>query len=263
MNINCRNNHRHNTKEHAYIKNFICMSLIIGAIFIYLVGGQYKMVMASGIENNAATVSTVADEISENLNKKVDNFELPWNLILINPWNSLPENFKVERTQLKNGHSIDKRAYPELQEMMDDARKQGLSPLICSSYRTNEKQTTLFQNQIKKQLAKGLSNERAIEEAKKWVAEPGTSEHQVGLAVDIVAISYQILDEKQADTKEQKWLMENSYKYGFILRYPKDKVNVTGIAYEPWHYRYVGKEAAKEIYEKGICLEEYIESLKK
>ena len=90
------------------------------------------------------------------------------------------------------------------------------------------------------------------------MARPGTSEHQLGLALDIVSTSYTNLDKKQERTKEQKWLMANSYKYGFILRYPSDKCDITGINYEPWHYRYVGKAAAKEIYEKGICLEEYL-----
>ena len=90
------------------------------------------------------------------------------------------------------------------------------------------------------------------------MAVPGTSEHQLGLALDIVDVANQVLDERQENTEVQKWLMKNSWKYGFILRYPTDKSDITGISYEPWHYRYVGKEAAKEIYEAGICLEEYL-----
>ena len=95
-------------------------------------------------------------------------------------------------------------------------------------------------------------------EAARWVARPGTSEHQTGLALDIVAASYQVLDEKQEDTAEQQWLMENSWKYGFILRYPSEKSGITGIGYEPWHYRYVGRAAAAEIHCAGVCLEEYL-----
>ena len=91
-----------------------------------------------------------------------------------------------------------------------------------------------------------------------YVARPGCSEHQTGLALDIVAAGYQILDEEQEDTAEQKWLMENSWKYGFILRYPSEKSDITGIGYEPWHYRYVGKAAAADIYRTGVCLEEYL-----
>lgn len=185
-----------------------------------------------------------------------------WNLLLVNPWNKVPSDFSVELTQLKNGHAIDKRAYPDLQDMMDAIRAEGLSPLICSSYRTNEKQQTLYNNQVSKYLARGYSQSEAETEAGKWVAVPGTSEHQTGLAVDIVDMNYQLLDEKQEDTAVQKWLMKNSYKYGFILRYPSDKSEITGINYEPWHYRYVGKEVAKDIYEQGICLEEYLDATK-
>lgn len=184
-----------------------------------------------------------------------------WNLILVNPRNRLPEELTVELTPLKNGQAIDKRVYNDLQAMMDAARDEGLSPLICSSYRTNEKQQTLYNSEVRRNLAKGYTQKDAQAEAGKWVAVPGTSEHQTGLAVDIVDLNYQLLDEGQEKTPVQKWLMENSYKYGFILRYPSDKSNITGINYEPWHYRYVGKKAAKEIYEKGLCFEEYLEGL--
>lgn len=95
-------------------------------------------------------------------------------------------------------------------------------------------------------------------EAARWVAPPGTSEHQTGLALDIVSADYQLLDEKQAETPEQQWLMEHCWEYGFVLRYPTDKSAVTGIGYEPWHYRYVGKEAAREMVRRGVCLEEYL-----
>jgi len=181
-----------------------------------------------------------------------------WKLILVNKWNKVPRKYSVNRIELNNGHSIDERAYPDLQDMMDAARAEGLSPILCSSYRTSNQQRTLYERQVQKYLDKGYSQEEAEAEAGKWVALPGTSEHQTGLAVDIVALSYQLLDRGQEDTAEQKWLMENSYKYGYILRYPTDKSDITGIYYEPWHYRYVGKEAAKEIYESGLCLEEYL-----
>ena len=93
------------------------------------------------------------------------------------------------------------------------------------------------------------------------MAVPGTSEHQLGLAVDIVDRSNQNLDESQEDTAVQQWLMAHSWEYGFILRFPTGKSDITGIIYEPWHYRYVGRDAAKEIYDRGICLEEYLDGL--
>ena len=181
-----------------------------------------------------------------------------WNLFLVNLWNKLPDDFTVDLTYLKNGHAVDSRAYPDLQDMMDDARAAGLSPIICSSYRTYEKQQTLYDNQVNKYLAKGYTQDQAEKEAAKWVAIPGTSEHHTGLAVDIVALDYQLLDENQENTPEQQWLMENAWLYGWILRYPTEKSDLTGISYEPWHYRYVGKEIAKEIHDAGICLEEYL-----
>lgn len=181
-----------------------------------------------------------------------------WNLTLVNLWNTLPASYSVTLTQLKNGQSVDARCYPHLQAMIDDCQTAGLSPLICSSYRTQEKQERLFNNKINKLIAQGYSKEAATIEAGKSVAVPGTSEHQLGLAVDIVDIHNQNLNQAQENTAVQKWLMENSWKYGFLLRYPNGKSDITGIIYEPWHYRYVGKDVAKEIYEQGICLEEYL-----
>ncbi|MDO5095578.1 MAG: M15 family metallopeptidase [Peptostreptococcaceae bacterium] len=185
-----------------------------------------------------------------------------WNLVLVNPKNTLPEDFSVSLKELANGHVVDERVYPSLQKMMDDARAKGLKPLICSSYRTMEKQKKLYNNLVKKYQNEGFSEDDAKTEAAKWVAVPGTSEHQCGLAVDIVSADYQLLNKEQENTAEQQWLMKNCYKYGFILRYPEDKVDITGIGYEPWHYRYVGEDAAKEIFEQKICLEEYLANRK-
>ena len=185
--------------------------------------------------------------------------ETEWNLRLVNAAHPLPEDFTVpELTQLRNRQAIDKRAYPALQQMMDDARGAGLQPLICSSYRTRATQARLFQNKADTLAKQGYSREEAEDRAAEWVARPGTSEHEAGLAVDIVDKNYQMLDEQQAQTPVQQWLMAHCADYGFILRYPTDKRDLTGIGYEPWHYRYVGEEAAKEIMEQGICLEEYL-----
>lgn len=243
------------------------LAIISGALFVCAMAAAGTMLGKTMHNRFRKTVGENTSEEKANVTSKskpaqgsvVNTGEASWNLMLVNPWNKMEENLSIELTQLANGHAIDKRAYPDLQNMMDDARAEGLSPIICSSYRTSEKQRTLFDNETKRYLAKGYSKEDAEKEAAKWVAVPGTSEHQTGLAVDIVAKSYQMLDKKQEETPEQQWLMANSYKYGFILRYPTDKSDVTGINYEPWHYRYVGKEAAKEMFEQGICLEEYLD----
>lgn len=201
----------------------------------------------------AIIVATLNQSISDSLDVPSD-----WNLLLVNPWNPLPEGYEITLTQLQNGLSVDERCYPDLQDMMDDCRAADLQPVICSDYRSQETQQRLFNNQHNRLIAQGYSEENARTEAGKVVAVPGTSEHQLGLAVDIVDIENQILDEDQEKTAVQKWLMENSWRNGFILRYPNDKSNITGIIYEPWHYRYVGKEAAKEIYDLDVCLEEYL-----
>lgn len=197
-------------------------------------------------------------ETPESIPEATEIREPEWNLLLVNPWNPLPEDFSVELAELKNGRCVDKRIYQDLQDLLADARAEGLSPVICSAYRTNAQQQMLYGNKIKRLELEGYSQEEAQQKAGTVVAVPGTSEHETGLALDIVAESYQVLTEDQENTAEQQWLMENAHRYGFILRYPKGKSEITGICYEPWHYRYVGKEAAKEIYEKGLCLEEYL-----
>ena len=145
-------------------------------------------------------------------------------------------------------------------ELSRRCREEGLEPIVCSAYRTEKTPTRLYRNKVARLRAAGSSREAAEEEAARWVAPPGTSEHQTGLALDIVSLDYQLLDEAQAQTPEQKWLMENSWKYGFILRYPSDKEEITGIGYEPWHYRYVGREAAAAMHQTGQCLEEYLKA---
>ena len=182
-------------------------------------------------------------------------------LLLVNPWTPLPEDFVPgELVPVQNDQAVDARAYPDLQDMLQDMSQAGLSPLICSSYRSQERQQELYDNKVQRVMAEGVSREEAQAEAARWVARPGTSEHQTGLAVDIVSLFNQMLDETQESTPEFQWLAENAWKYGFILRYPNDKSEKTGIAYEPWHFRFVGKEAAEEMHDLGLCLEEYLES---
>lgn len=158
-----------------------------------------------------------------------------------------------------NGYQVDARIMADLEAMFEDARVAGRTPMICSAFRAWDLQVSLYENKIERVMQEeGLSYEDAAVKAATVVAKPGTSEHQVGLALDIVSSEYQELDEAQMETEDQKWLMENSWKYGFILRYPMDKSEITGVIFEPWHYRYVGKKAAKEITEQNLTLEEYV-----
>ena len=181
-----------------------------------------------------------------------------WNRILVNPTNPLPDGYTPQLINIENGHRADYRVADALNAMLTDCRKAGYNPIICSSYRDIARQGVLFENKTLEFMSYGYTREAAEEYAAKWVARPGTSEHHTGLAFDIVASSYRTLDESQANTPEQKWLMANCHNYGFILRYPEDKTDITGINYEPWHYRYVGQDAAKIITEQGITLEEYL-----
>lgn len=174
-----------------------------------------------------------------------------WALRLVNSTHPLPDQFSLPLTELSNGVSVDSRIYPDLQEMFDAMRMQGISPFVREGFRTREYQQSMMDERIQENLAQGCSEEEAEELAHEYVADPGTSEHELGLAVDINAVG-------DADGwTVYTWLAEHAHEYGFILRYPEGKEDITGIAYEPWHYRYVGRDAAAEIYERDITLEEY------
>lgn len=206
--------------------------------------------------NNSKKINQNNDDLK---NDSSTDAGTKWNLILVNSSHKLDQSYaeNISLTQLRNGQSIDSRCYPELQQMMDDCRAQGYSPIICSSYRTHEKQQELFNQQIQIYMKDGMDRQEAEERTAKSVAVPGTSEHELGLAVDITDIAEQKIVSGMEEQPVQQWLMKNCWKYGFILRYPEDKADITGIVYEPWHYRYVGKEAAKYIYSNQITLEEY------
>ena len=182
-------------------------------------------------------------------------------VILVNPWNFVPENYTVELKEINEYHQVAAIAYSDMAEMLTDCENAGHQPVVCSSYRTQEYQEGLFQRKIERLLEEennGYTEEEARTVAARSVAIPGTSEHQLGLALDIIDNRNWNLDESQARMPTQQWLMENSWRYGWILRYPDEKSEITGIIYEPWHYRYVGREVAAEIHELDLCLEEYL-----
>ena len=186
--------------------------------------------------------------------------ETEWNLRLVNADHPLPQDFSIELAQIEGSeYSVDARCVDALNRMMAHCWWEGNRPVVCSAYRTQQTQERLFAQEVAKWLGFGLSQADAEREAAQETAVPGTSEHQAGLSVDIMDANYPKLNEHQASMPTQKWLMEHCWEYGFILRYPKDKSDLTGIIYEPWHYRYVGLEAAKVIHEQGLCLEEYLQ----
>lgn len=175
-----------------------------------------------------------------------------WRLILVNADHPIPKDYTAELVQLANGIYVDDRIYPDLQQMFDDARAEGINPIVGEGYRTHQAQQWMMDEKIKSFAAQGYSERDAEKMAKEWVAEPGTSEHELGSAVDINA------GEGSDAWEIYTWLADNAFQYGFILRYPQGKEDITGIDYEPWHYRYVGHEAALELYSQQIVLEEYL-----
>lgn len=179
-----------------------------------------------------------------------------WNLVLVNPDHKLPENWDIELRELSDGKKVDSRIYPSLKKMFEDMQDEGVYPTIASAYRTSEEQERLMKEKIEELETQGYGAAEANMEARRWVAEDGYSEHQTGLAVDINADI-----KKSSGNQVYQWLAKNAWKYGFILRYPPEKEEITGTGYEPWHYRYVGKGPAAVIYQQALCLEEYVDSI--
>ncbi len=177
-----------------------------------------------------------------------------WMLLLVNSSNAIPDGYApTELTELSNGQSVDKRIYPSLQSMFDDARAQGVYPVVSSGYRTAKQQQSEMDDKIQEYIDDGKSEDEARTLAVTYVAQVGYSEHEAGLAIDIVAKA-----NKSDDDTVWAWMKEHCAEYGFILRYPEGKEGVTGMSYEPWHFRYVGVEAAQKIMGAGITLEEYL-----
>ena len=230
--------------------------LVITLLMIGLVMSLFILVNDQVNQSNNQLIA--ANKVKTNQNKSANSVVKDELLTLVNFENTIPKDWKVDLVQLNNGQSVDRRIYDDLIAMLQAAKSEGLNPLICSSYRTNEKQERLYQNKVSEYLSQGYSKVEASDKAAFWVARPGTSEHQLGLAVDIVSTKNQRLDRSQENTVEQQWLIQNSWKYGFVLRYPTNKNSIRGVGYEPWHYRYVGKEHAKKINELGVCLEGYV-----
>lgn len=196
-----------------------------------------------------------------------DNFEDyefdkdDWRLVLINKQHSVPEDYTFELGYINSAMRCDDRIIDDLRSMLQAAKDEDVSLQICSPYRDQARQEYLFNRKITRYMNQGMSFVEAHQVASQAVTVPGASEHQIGLALDIVCNEYITLDEGFGETDAGIWLAENSYRYGFILRYPKGKEYITGIEYEPWHFRYVGVEAATVITRNGITLEEFWEEL--
>lgn len=247
----------------------ICVGMLIGTVYAQTMeqeqqeeGGVQEIVLPDVLEEETAehTEETLTEETEEEKEKEEQEEHLPedWNLILVNRTHPIPEDYEVELKNIGSGHQIDARAYDDFRAMIQAAKSEGVYIYVTSSYRDLDKQTDLYNKKVESYVMQGYSYESAKEQAGQVVAVPGTSEHHLGLALDLVSSEYRKLDEKQENTKGFKWLTEHSWEYGFILRYPNGETDITGIIYEPWHFRYVGLEAAEEITKAGLTLEEYV-----
>ena len=183
-------------------------------------------------------------------------------IILVNPWNKVPEGYTVELVNVTDQDRLETRTAQALQEMLADCVAAGFQPYIVSAYRTQAEQQYLYNRKVNFYLELDYSRRDAEQTAALSVAIPDTSEHQLGFAVDIIDINNPNLDDSQEKAPAQQWLMQHCHEYGFILRYPVGTTEITGIIYEPWHYRYVGVEIAREITNLGITLEEYLGAVK-
>ena len=176
--------------------------------------------------------------------------DLPWELTLVNRESGLPDGYTFTLTTI-DGVRVDRRIAGALKDMLDDAKNAGYDICLNSGYRTNAEQQALFDDKAAAFRASGYDDATARGLASQWVSPPGASEHALGLAVDIGTATPALSD----------WLADESWRYGFIQRYPPDKTALTGVSHEPWHYRYVGIDAASRMHAQGLCLEEYVQQL--
>ena len=182
--------------------------------------------------------------------------EPDWRLTLVNEANPLPEDYEPDTAEADNGYLFDIRAVEPLRALLQAGREAGLDLVVTSGWRSWAYQEQLFEDKVARVMSgTGLDRAAAEEAAAEEVARPGTSEHQLGLAVDIISNAHPELNEAWAETEEAQWLKAHCAEYGFILRYPPEKSEITGITWEPWHFRYVGEEAAVYIMENELCLE--------
>ena len=240
------------------------------AIFILIIGWFVKPKEEKTVETSEQNVTTI-NQTQEKpntpdllpVNNPDEEEPAPpkeikeWNLRLANSENILPKDFEVELEEIADEKQFDKRAIKYLKEMINDMRYDGIKNVwVQSAYRSVARQKELYDNSVNKYLKQGKTQEEAERLTDEYINKPGASDHNLGLAVD-----FNNVDNNFEDLDAFKWLKKNAENYGFILRYPKDKEDVTKIAYESWHWRYVGEEHAKKMNELNMCLEEYIQYL--
>ena len=180
-------------------------------------------------------------------------------LTLVNPWNPVSETgFSARLVEVEDGYQVDRVCADALRRMLADCREAGRNAVIADAYRSVDEQLVLHDARVQSLVDEGATPEQAELQVAKTIAAAGRSEHELGLAVDIVDRDYPVTDESQAETPTARWLEANAWKYGFIQRYPEGAEEITGYSWHPWHYRYVGEDVAGNIYSMKITLEEYL-----
>jgi D-alanyl-D-alanine carboxypeptidase len=217
------------------------------------------------LEYNADLIDNEPDQVPETETNPDDaspSFSKEdWRLILINKQHPIPDDYSFTLATIKGSSQCDERILKDLLNMLKAAKEDGVNLVVRSPYRTEDRQTVLFNQKIKNYMRRGMSYIEAFKVSSQTVTVPGSSEHEVGLALDITCDTYPSLDAGFGNTDAGKWIAANGGDYGFILRYPLGKEYITGIEYEPWHFRYVGSDAAHVMADEGITLEEFWERL--
>ena len=221
-------------KKKKKISSKVILIIIFIGILVFLHQEGY-------IQFETYAINTNTMEAEENMN-----------IILVNRINKIPDDYKANLVEYK-GYLVDNSIVSELDKMFKDAKKDGVNLKINTAYSDKEEQQDIYDRRIKAYKNEGMTDKAAIEKTNSEVQKPGYSEHETGLAIDFSNPS-----NPEDNEPMWEWLNANSYKYGFILRYPKDKIDITKVSNEEWHYRYVGKDVAKEMKNTGECLEEYI-----
>ena len=180
-------------------------------------------------------------------------------LTLVDREHPVEDDYNVEFTLLGEGQMVDSRCVDDLEDMLEACRRAGGKPVVTASFRTWGAQERAWDETFAALIESGLNEEQALRRIERMIEPPGCSEHQLGLAVDLLEEGSELEPAQQEDTQTLRWLRDNCWRYGFILRFPADKTEITGMDYRPWHYRYVGRDAAAQIHELNLSLEEYIE----
>lgn len=239
-------------KEFIFV--ILLSATLITLVFFTTMPGRKR---AEEKKKAETSVSETIPEVTTTKKKPVVEADNPWAFYIVSREYPLPEDFVVYPKKIQGDYEMDYRAANYFLDMKDAAAEDGIELVVVSAKRSKEYQQGLFDKEVESFKAQGYSDDEAYELAREWVALPLESEHNSGLAVDL-----NNLDESFEESDAFKWLSEHAHEYGFILRYPKDKVGITGVGYEPWHYRFIGVYHATQIKEKGITLEEYYDEIR-